>query len=1003
MNRDEGQLPTNGIPIQREKRPATNTKHAGAQSRRPTIAVVSDMFTFSYPIDVLHGVTDTAKVHGVDVLYAAGGPLHTETGEPSARSFVLNLVGPDNADGIIIVSSLLATASSREEFMTFCEQYEPIPTVSVGLTLPGIPSIIIANYSGIYDEMAHLIDVHGYRKIAFIRGPEGHQEADERFRGYTDALAAHGIPIDPTLIVTGQFSAASGEHAIATLLDRRGVAFEAVVAASDQTALGALEALEARGIRVPGQVAIAGFDDIDEARCANPALTTVRQPYYAMGARAFETLLALMNGKDVPEEIQVPTECMIRESCGCLSQEITYAMEKPVPASEPVSSYRALITARMPEILQELAIGSSPEDQLPAWLDTLLYEFCQDLETVDNTVFVPALYEVLRQAIKAGDDVDHWQYIISVLRRQTMSASFQPAQQIHAEHLWQQARLVVDQMARQTQDARLIRAKKIVGRMRDLGGELLTTLHVAELLDVLARQLPRLGIPRCYLALYEEIDAYRYPQPPPEWARLVLAYTEQGRLELPPDGQRFPSHWLLPPNSLSSEQPSVMVVTSLDFQNQLLGFVVFEDRLEEKLLYRDLRLQVSSALHGALLVRRLQERSAELTRQQYVLNTFMENVPDRIYFKDLESRFTRANKAHAHYLGVSNPAQEIGKSDWDFFPKEQAQAKYEREQQIIRTGQPILGLEEPDGTGHWALTTKMPLRDEHGDIIGTFGISHDITELKQAQAELQRAYADIEQRVEERTAELQLEIVERKQAEAEREALIVELETKNAELERFTYTVSHDLKSPLITIGGFVGFLEKDALTGNQEQIKADVAHINDAVSRMQRLLNELLELSRIGRQMNPPGAASFEAIVRDAVDLAHGRIELHDVQVEIASRLPIVYGDRARLVEVVQNLVDNACKFMGEQLHPKIEIGARERDGTTVFYVHDNGIGIEPQYHNQVFGLFEKLDPQSEGTGIGLALVRRIIETHSGKIWVESEGTGRGSTFYFTLPDSLG
>jgi PAS domain S-box-containing protein len=1088
--------------------------------------VVSDTFSFSYPIDIFHGITDTAQAHGVNIMYAAGGPLRAVDGTPMARGFILNLIGPDNADGIIIVSSLLATASRLEEFITYCKQYEPLPAVSVGLKLPGIPSITIANYTGVYNEVTHLIDVHGYRRIAFIRGPEGHPEAEERLRGYTDALTAHGILIDPALIVSGQFSVQSGAQAVTTLLDQHGVAFEAIVAASDQIALGALETLEARGIHVPGQVALTGFDDIDVARNTNPALTTVRQPYYAVGAHALETLLARMAGKDVPEAFQVPTECIIRESCGCLRREVLYVMEEPIPASAPLSSCQALFTARMPDILHELAhsSGSPLGDQLLAWLDTLLGKFCQDLETAGNAVFVPALYEILRQIIKTGDDVERWPHIVSVLRQHTMSAHFQPAQQRHAELLWQQAWLVVAQMTRQAQDARLIRTRQLVRKMSDLGAELQTTFHVAGILDVLAGQLPRLGIPRCYLALYEEMDTYRYPEPPPEWARLVLAYTEQGRLEIPPTGQRFPSRWLLPPNSHPTEEPAVMVVTSLDSQNQLLGFIIYEDRLEEKLFYRDLRLQISSALHGALLVQRLQERSAELTRQQYVLNMFMENIPDRIYFKDLQSRFTRANHALAHHLGLSDPAQQIGKSDWDFFPEEQAKVKYEQERQIISTGQPILGLEEPDGMGRWALTTKMPLRDEHGAIIGTFGISHDITELKQAQAELQKAYADIERRVEARTAELQHEIAERnrteealresearyralvesqidlisrylpdttltfvndaycqffgktreelignsylfmiapeyrelvrqetadlakhprplageylnyrwdgeehwiqwivrcitdnkgqvvelqavgrditrlKQQEAEREALIAELETKNAELERFTYTVSHDLKSPLITIGGFVGFLEKDALAGDEKQIKVDIAHINDAVGKMQRLLDELLELSRIGRKMNPPEVIPFTDIAHEAVALVHGRIVARGIIVQITPDLPIVYGDRARLVEVVQNLVDNACKFISEQPHPRIEIGVRQSEAEPVFYVRDNGIGIEPQYHSKVFGLFEKLNPQSEGTGVGLALVKRIIETHGGQIWVESEGAGKGTTFCFTL-----
>ena len=248
-----------------------------------------------------------------------------------------------------------------------------------------------------------------------------------------------------------------------------------------------------------------------------------------------------------------------------------------------------------------------------------------------------------------------------------------------------------------------------------------------------------------------------------------------------------------------------------------------------------------------------------------------------------------------------------------------------------------------------------------------------------------------------RFAGIVMDITDRELAEQERERLIHELEARNAELQQFTYTVSHDLKSPLITIGGFVGFLEKDALTGNVERVRADVAYITDAVAKMQRLLDHLLELSRIGRKMNPPEEVAFEGIAREAVMLAQGRIAARGVEVEIAPGLPAVYGDRARLVEVVQNLIDNACKFMGEQSHPQIEIGARQADGEMVFYVRDNGIGIEPRYHEQIFGLFDKLDPTSEGVGIGLALVKRVVETHGGSVWIESE-VGAGSTFCFTL-----
>ncbi len=262
------------------------------------------------------------------------------------------------------------------------------------------------------------------------------------------------------------------------------------------------------------------------------------------------------------------------------------------------------------------------------------------------------------------------------------------------------------------------------------------------------------------------------------------------------------------------------------------------------------------------------------------------------------------------------------------------------------------------------------LRDREGRVIGTTSIGEDITE--------------------------------RKRADADREALIRELETKNAELERFTYTVSHDLKSPLITIRGFLGFLEKDARSGNLDRLRADVDRIAEATSRMQRLLDELLELSRIGRIVNPPEDVPFEAIAREALELVGGQITARGVKVEIAPGLPLVRGDRARLVEAVQNLMDNAVKFLGDQPEPRIEIGARPADGGHVFFVRDNGIGIEPRHQDKVFGLFDKLNPESAGTGVGLALVKRIVEVHGGRVWVESEGAGTGSTFCFALPATM-
>jgi signal transduction histidine kinase len=254
-------------------------------------------------------------------------------------------------------------------------------------------------------------------------------------------------------------------------------------------------------------------------------------------------------------------------------------------------------------------------------------------------------------------------------------------------------------------------------------------------------------------------------------------------------------------------------------------------------------------------------------------------------------------------------------------------------------------------------------------------------------------------KIDEALAKAGRELNERKRVEAEHEKAIRELETKNAELERFTYTVSHDLKSPLITISGFLGLLQADAKSGNTEKFKADLQRINEATEKMQRLLNELLELSRIGRISNPPSNTPFAKIVEDALALTRGRLMAGNIKVAVEKELPTVNGDRPRLVEVLQNLIDNAAKFMGDQPAPQIEIGTQQEGVQQVFFVKDNGIGIHPSYHERIFGLFDKLDPRSEGTGVGLALAKRIVEVHGGRIWVESQGKDKGSMFCFTLP----
>jgi len=364
------------------------------------------------------------------------------------------------------------------------------------------------------------------------------------------------------------------------------------------------------------------------------------------------------------------------------------------------------------------------------------------------------------------------------------------------------------------------------------------------------------------------------------------------------------------------------------------------------------------------------EAEERIRRSERFAEMLIESSFEGILAFDRECRYTIWNPGMERLSGMSKEAC-VGKYAFDVFPflKEIGEDEYF---EAAFAGKTVMARDRtyviPEtGAEGFFEGSYSPLRSGTGEIIGGLAIIRDTTD--------------------------------RKRAEQERENLIAELERKNAELERFAYTVSHDLKSPLVTIRGHMGLLRRDIAEGNTEQIEGDMARIADAAGKMYQLLNEVLELSRIGHKLNPPEDVPLGELARETVELVAGKIAQRGVEVRIAPDLPVVHGDRPRLREALQNLVENAVKWMGDQPDPLIEIGARTEGDRVVCRVRDNGVGIDPRFHEKIFGLFEKLDAASEGTGVGLALVKRIIEVHGGRIRLESEGAGRGSTFCFTLP----
>jgi PAS domain S-box-containing protein len=374
----------------------------------------------------------------------------------------------------------------------------------------------------------------------------------------------------------------------------------------------------------------------------------------------------------------------------------------------------------------------------------------------------------------------------------------------------------------------------------------------------------------------------------------------------------------------------------------------------------------------------LKRMEDELRKSEEMYRTIFETTGSGMVIIEEDTTISLANAEFAELVGYSKNEIE-GKKSWTEFVVEDDQERM-KEYHRLRRIDPACAPER----------YEFNLVDRHGNIRNEIltvamipGTKRsvvafaDITEHRHVENELRKYQDHLEQLVEERT---------------------IELEAKNAEMERFVYAVSHDLMTPLVTISGSMGFLKKDIESGNPEQIEADLRTITDVTVNMSELLDDTLELSRIGRVANPPDDIPFGDIVQEALNLSEEMIRLRGVKVSVSDDLPVVHVDRQRLVEVLVNLIENSIKYMGKEAQPRIYLGYRKDENETVFFVRDNGIGIDPSQHDKVFELFYRLDADIKGTGAGLTIVKRIIDAHGGRIWIESE-TGQGCTVCFTLP----
>ncbi len=580
-----------------------------------TIGVLMDWAESTYQVKIWSGVEDSAKDLDVNLVCFVSGALASPENPEKMHDRFFKLINRENIEGLVILTATFTRFIEQKTIIDFIRQFEPLPYVSIATPIPGAPSILTDNMRGMKELLSHLIDVHGYGRLAFITGTEGHSDARERYATYREVLDSRGIPFDPALVVQGDFSMLSGQAAIHELIDERKAKFDAIVASNDQMAIGALAALGERGINVPADVALAGFDDIGTYKTVAPPLTTVRQPLYKQGRRAFEILIDKIEGREVPLTEIIPTSLVLRESCGCFSKSVNTVRigangselrGSNLPTDEHLEAIFSNIVKSFEPSFERM--NAKDAQALKRRMEELFDAFTAELIFDESGTFISLWNETLSESSPAGSNASLWRSLLSAYHRHINLVTYTRFAGQKAELLIEQARRRIIEMEKRIKEDRQLETLNDFLAARELGEELVITADLSELRKLLAEVLPRFGIKCCYLSLYgEDEDANRYSQ-------LILAFDENGIIAITPSDDRFAETKLVPDGLLPTKRRFSMMVDTLYHMDEQLGFGVLEIGPQEGVAYDVLRRRLRNAVKGALLLQQIEDQNLALER-----------------------------------------------------------------------------------------------------------------------------------------------------------------------------------------------------------------------------------------------------------------------------------------------------------------------------------------------------------------------------------------------------
>jgi diguanylate cyclase (GGDEF)-like protein len=558
---------------------------AGLPRRGPRLGLLADAFDDEFQKQVLVAAEREAREQSLDFVAISGS---------------------HNVDALLICAHTIGHHVTATQIEAFVQRYHALPCVCLGVEIPGMPSLLMDNEVGMYTAVKHLIATHERRKIAMIAGPTPNPEAQARYRGFVRALAEQGMHVDARRIGFGNFTRPSGGLAVAELFDRRGLGageVDAIVCANDVMALGALDELDRRGIRVPRDLSLVGFDDLDFARYARVPLTTVRQPVTEQVRHAVRSLAGALHGTPLLKRaITFETEFVRRRSCGCNTRSRERVLSWPLPGE--AQDFAEVLRVRQKSVVANLRQAAhSGFDFVPEeWEEQLFSTFLVQIAEPEVPAFVNCVEDICYALLRRDSSVGATHDVLLVLRRDALACVHDAATRGRIYDLIQEALLVASDMAAIAQAQQRGELVALMGTVAEATAAMLAAPSLEALGKAAAEHLPHLGIRAGAISLFTE------PNRVTEESEATLVYDENGRREAP---LRFATRQIAPEGFLDGRS---VVLVPLGFRGERLGMASLEFGAPDTMLYEELRLVLSSAVTGALLTRAVDQARREVEK-----------------------------------------------------------------------------------------------------------------------------------------------------------------------------------------------------------------------------------------------------------------------------------------------------------------------------------------------------------------------------------------------------